>query len=113
MTKIAKYNNRLEWKKAEPKAYSAAFDKGIIDEICEIFGWEKPPKSKKTKPNGYWNKENVLAEAKKYKTPSEWDKFSATSLQTARVNGWYKEATGHMIFKLKPVGYWNIKENGC
>ena len=37
--KNPKYNSLAEWKKAEPKAYLAAKNKGLLDEICNLFGW--------------------------------------------------------------------------
>jgi hypothetical protein len=99
-TRNPKYNSLLEWRKAEPKAYASAYNKGYIEEICLKFGWVIPSKELTNMPNGYWNiKENVLAEAKKYKTTSEWKKKSRGSYKSAKRNGWLEEASAHMVKK--------------
>ncbi len=108
---MIKYNSLSEWNKNEPNAYKAAVRLFLIDKICDKFGWEKTP-YKEIKPNGYWTKENILAEAKKYNTPREWKKGSSTSYSTSFKFGWFEESTAHMdVFKRKPSGYWDIKEN--
>lgn len=47
----------------------------------------------KTKPNGYWTKENVFAEARKYRTKKEFEKGCGSAYVTARRNGWLSEMT--------------------
>ena len=96
------YCSLSEWRKAEPKAYEAAKIKNFLIEICNSFGWKSP------KIYGYWTKERVLAEAKKYITRKDWSKNSRASYKSATRNGWLEEATAHMI---KLHGYWNNKEN--
>lgn len=51
------------------------------------------------KPRGFWTKERVLEEAKKYRTFTDWEKNSASSCAIAQKRGWIKEATVHMIKK--------------
>ena len=48
------------------------------------------------KPNGYWTKERVLEDAKKYETRNEWKKKSSASHSKARDEGWYSECVIHM-----------------
>jgi len=36
----SKYNSFREWSKAEPKAYRAAKEKGLLEEIKKEFDWE-------------------------------------------------------------------------
>jgi len=55
---------------------------------------------------GKWNKENVFAEAKKYKTRSEFQKGCQSAYYAAWRKGWLSE----MFEKVrKPRGYWNKK----
>jgi len=52
--------------------------------------------------NKYWTKELVIAEAKKYQSQADWRRAGGGSMATARLNGWMKDATAHMIQKQKP-----------
>jgi hypothetical protein len=61
---------------------------------------------KKIKKLGYWDKESVIAEAKKYKTLTEWMYCGNASQQIARKNGWFKEASIHLKRKNLPKDYW-------
>ena len=42
MEKKLKYNSFIEWRKAEPLAYQAAKNRGMVDKICEEAGWAYP-----------------------------------------------------------------------
>ena len=55
----------------------------------------------KTKPNGYWTKENVFAEARKYRTKKEFEKGCGSAYVTARRNGWLSEMTWFINGKIK------------
>ena len=106
----SKYKSIAEWGKSNPSAYQSAKKSGIIPDICEIFGWDLPKEKTKLHRNGYWQiKENVLCDALKYKTPTEWTKNNATAYAAARKYGWFEEATAHMTFLFKPNGYWNAE----
>ena len=61
------------------------------------------------KPNGFWTKENVFAEAKKYKTRTEFQKGCSRAYKVARVNGWLDEMNW-LTSSQKPKGFWT-KEN--
>lgn len=58
------------------------------------------------KPNGYWTKERVIANAKKYNTRIEWRKDSPSAHAIGNEKGWSPEATRHMKRLHKPNGYW-------
>ena len=47
----------------------------------------------KTKPNGYWTKERVFEEARKYRTKEEFKKCCRSAYEAARRNGWIPEMT--------------------
>lgn len=55
----------------------------------------------KTKPNGYWTKERVFEEARKYRTRKEFEKGCGSAYVTARRNGWLPEMTWFINGKIK------------
>ena len=61
------------------------------------------------RPNGYWIKERVFEESKKYETRNEFQKGCGSAYEIARRNGWLSEMTWFKEL-LKPKGYWS-KEN--
>jgi len=105
----SQYKSLAEWRKTNPNDYAKVNREGWLDEICDIFGWVKP----QIKPNGYWTKERVMAEAKKFNARTEWMIGSSSSYSSARRNGWVDDASRHMkdVKVVKPKGYWDIKEN--
>jgi hypothetical protein len=62
MTK-SKYKTLLEWKVADPKAYTAAKSKGLLIKICELFGWDLPTIRGE---NGKYDKASILKLAQEY-----------------------------------------------
>lgn len=58
------------------------------------------------KPRGYWDiKENVIKEAKKYQTRSEFCRCCGSAYDAARKHGWLDEMTW-FVSKHKPYNYW-------
>jgi ribosomal protein L32E len=103
----SKFKTLGQWAKAHPSAYQSAKKRGMIPELCGKFGWRLPRENTKLHPNGYWQiKENVLADALKYTKYTDWASNNATAIMVARKNGWMEEATAHMSFTKRPVGYW-------
>lgn len=90
MTEKSQYKSLSEWQKANPNAYSAAFRSGMIDDICQKFGWDKK------KPDGYWTLNRCKEDALNYKTRMEWRRNSQ-GYDSARKSGWIEECCGHMI----------------
>lgn len=79
-----KYTNRTDFKKYSNGAYNVARINGWIDDMVWLI--------LRKKESGYWdNKENVINEAKKYKTRSEFMKKSSGAYHSARKNGWLNE----------------------
>lgn len=101
-----KYKTRGEFRNKSCGAYRAATKYGYIDE----FTWLS---KKKNVPNGYWqNKENVLNEARKYKTRGEFQKNNPSAYQSALSHNWFDEMKWFEKPKeRKPRGYWQNKEN--
>ena len=64
---------------------------------------------------GFWTKkENVLADAKKYRYKAEWARSSGGAFTSAQRNDWLAEACSHMTSPKVPMGYWTLvrlKEN--
>jgi hypothetical protein len=108
----SKYNTYDEWRKAEPKAYQKACLYGLLDAICEKFGWIRP---NDRKPNGYWTKERCIEEARNHEAKVIWRISSGGSYNSAKENGWIDECTAHMKNFIKkprkPAGYWHDKKN--
>ena len=77
-----KYNTRSEFRKGCETAYIVARKNKWLDD----YTWFK--ESRKQKPNGYWNKETVFAEAKQYKTRSEFKKNCVSAYSASLKNGW-------------------------
>lgn len=89
-----KYKTRGEWS-LNSNSYKTARLRGWADECTTHM-------KRIIKPQGYWDiKENVLEEAKKYKTKSDWAKKQQTSYSKACKFGWLNESTKHMLKRAK------------
>ena len=97
-----KYTSRGEFKKGNSRAYTLARKNNWLNEMI----WFEP--SQKMKPNGYWTKERVFEESKKYKTFKEFKKGSIGAYFAAKKHGWFDEITWlkYEKNKSKPKGYW-------
>ena len=80
-----KYTSRSEFRKKSNRAYEKANKNGWLDEMT----WLKP----KYKPSGYWTKEHVFEESKKYTSRSEFSKYKRNVYDIANKNGWLDEMT--------------------
>ncbi len=94
-----KYQTRSEFSKGARAAYQKAFKQGWLDEVCEHM-------ERLVKPVGYWTRERIEKEAKKYSTRGEFAKANPSAYNRARNNGWLDDVCGHMGRLRKPPGYW-------
>jgi len=79
-----KYKTKSEFEKNASGAYCAAIEKGLLSEM----DWFKETR----RPSGYWYiKENVFAEARKYKTKKEFEKGCGRAYNIARQRKWLNE----------------------
>lgn len=81
----------------------AAKKEGEFLENYKLNGWNVLNKAKTGALGGSiikWTKDNCLAEAKKYKTKTEWRKFSESSYVTACKNKWIKFITQKLFKKI-------------
>jgi hypothetical protein len=84
-----KYKTITEWARLGKGSYMAASKGGWLAELTSHM-----PRA--IKPNGYWTKERVLEDAKRFEARSEWRKQSSSAATMAKRNGWFEEATAHM-----------------
>lgn len=61
---------------------------------------------KRRKPSGYWTLRTCKADAKRFKTRTEWHSRSGSAFSVASKNGWLKNCCAHMIVLEKPKGFW-------
>jgi len=92
-----KYKNRRRFQKGCNGAYNKALKNGWLED----YTWFEEVK----KPNGYWNKETCLEEAKKYSSKKEFKEKANGAYQFAYKEGWLDDYTW-----FKPLtGYWTYE----
>ncbi len=85
----AKYVKASDWRKNSKGAYVTALKLGIVEEVTNHMA--------KRKPDGYWTKERILEDAKRFSHAAEWKKHSCTAYTYSfYTEGLYEEATSHM-----------------
>jgi hypothetical protein len=90
MRSAKRYRSRSAWERGHHKAYQAAKRHGWY-EACTA------DMTRRKKINGYWNRKNCLAEAKKHSYIRDWANASASSYQVAMSNPkWFATCTAHM-----------------
>jgi len=89
-TEKSQYKSSGEWKRADSSAYATARANGLLDKICEHFGWSK------NNHTGYWNLERCKEDALKYSTRHEWQKAKKSGYWSAKRNKWIDECCKHM-----------------
>lgn len=90
-----RYQTIREFSKKNYGAYQNALRNGLIEEM----DWFK----RQHKPNGYWTKERVFAEARKYQTRSEFYKGCASAYDVVRKNNWLVEMTWFVDGRVKAL----------
>jgi hypothetical protein len=83
-----KYKTQAEWNKAETSAVGVASKKGWIKEATAHMSPSRPNRM----ANGYWTKERVMEDAKKFSSKTEWQKTSRAAVSKAYKMGWMDEA---------------------
>lgn len=100
-----KYKSRTEFFEKSNGAYQKALKEGWINEMTWLTTQRKYPK-------GHWTiKENVINEAKKYKSKKEFEEKNKSAFLAAYRYGFINEMDWLIIQKQRPFGYWNNKEN--
>jgi hypothetical protein len=83
----AKYQKREDWKANSSGSHDAAVRNKWLNETTKQM--------KKLKKFNKWRKSSVFAEAKKYKSKTEWQNNSGGSYNVAKKNGWITELDTH------------------
>ncbi|KJG00100.1 hypothetical protein [Photobacterium angustum] len=95
-----KYTSKAAFKAANEGAYSAAYRKGFLNEICSHMAELKN-----------WDKEGCKRAAAECSSRTEFNRKHSGAVKAAKRNGWYDEVCAHMVGISKPVGYW--KRDTC
>ena len=82
--KANKYSRRTDFQKFDKAAYSAAFKKGWLDDICSHMSYMEFVPSK-------WTKENCTIKAQECKTRGDFKKKYPNAYEAALDNGWLDE----------------------
>jgi very-short-patch-repair endonuclease len=88
-----RFGSKMQWFASSPSAYATAQAKGWLGDATEHMTRPSPAPRY---PKGYWTKERVLDDARKYKTPKDWRASSRLAYRHAAEKGWFGEATAHM-----------------
>lgn len=78
-----KYNSRFDFQRGCVSAYQSARKNGWLDEMTWLVS--------QYAPKGYWTKDRVFEESRKYKTRTEFEKGKQRAYQIARTNKWLDE----------------------
>ena len=89
---ILNYSSYKEWMKSESGAYAAALDLNIIEKIDKIL--PRTPGSYK-----YWTQKRAKAEAKKWKSKTEFRRNAVGAYEALKKFNVFEEATKHMSDK--------------
>ena len=93
-----KYKSRSEFGKNSGTAYTVAVRKKWLDEICSHMEEIK-------KPSGYWTKEKLWEETRRYDSRSLFRKNSSGAYYAASKRDLLDEICSHMTYLTKPNGY--------
>lgn len=99
-----KYKFRGEFQQKNPGAYRGALKRKCMDKICAHM---MPARISWVNASD----EELLLEAQKYKTRSEFFKGSSTANKEARNRGIYEKVCQHMIVKSHRGDAWNRESN--
>jgi len=101
LSQARKFKTVADWSRGCSGSRSSAQDNGWVQECSAHMTYE-------VRPDGYWTKEKVLVEARKYDTKKEWRASCKGSFRKAQDNKkLYEEAVAHMTPLKKPSNYWN------
>ena len=78
-----KYTKRSEFAIKSSGAYIHALKNGWLDEMTWLVS--------QNAPKGYWTKDRVFEESRKYKTRTDFEKGKQRAYQIARINKWLDE----------------------
>lgn len=83
------FTTKKEWRKHSKDTYMAAWRNGWQDECCRHMFLDRLPMNS-------WGLEACIADAKKYKTRTEWAMKSRSAYTAAVKNNWLNRCCQHM-----------------
>lgn len=83
-----KYKSYDDFRRLSSSAYGSCVRNGWVKDILDLGVWER-----KSKPNGYWNKEHCFEEAQKYTSRWEFEQNCPGAKHVAKKNGWIDDYT--------------------
>lgn len=99
-----KFSNRTEFKKKSGNAYESARKNKWLDEMTWLTS------SDNRHPKGYWkNRDNMMKEARKYKTKEEFQKGNLTAFLASYRYGYVDEFDWMVKQKQHKNGYWTYE----
>jgi len=99
-----KFSNRTNFKKKSGNAYNSAIKNKWINEMPWL------DRNNNKLPKGFWkNEENIMSEARKYKTKDEFQKGNLTAFLAAYKYGYIDEMYWLVNKKQHKWGYWNYE----
>lgn len=99
-----KYSTFDAFRKGNPSAHEAAYNKGWLDEMTWL--------QRKQIERGFWkSKDNVLYESRKYTSVKDFRQGCIGAYDSARVNGWLDEMTWLEKNIVVPPYFWEKKTN--
>lgn len=93
------YSYKTAWAKGNSSAYNAAKKYGWFEEVCSHMVSPKVPM-------GHWTLENLIADAKKYRTRADWKRGNQSAYATACQRDLLEQCCANMERDRKPDGYW-------
>lgn len=99
-----KFSTRTEFKKGSEYAYDSARKNKWLDEMYWLSNNDG------RHPKGYWkNKENMMAEARKYSTKEDFQKGNLSAFLAAHRYGYIDDMEWMVKQKQHKKGYWTYK----
>lgn len=89
-----KYAYKVLWNHGNASAYQTAIAMGWF---AEATAGMTRPKHIHLHPKGYWTKDRVLDDAKKFASTKDWRAANRHAYRHASDQGWFAEATAHMV----------------
>lgn len=99
LKEMSKYSTVTEFTRKSSGAYQAAIAMGLKDLIYKKL-------NRLMRPHGYWTKENLKREAKKYKRFEDFRKNCGSAYTISRNLGILSEITSHMKRDRNPNNFW-------
>lgn len=103
LSNARQYDIQSDWRISNANAYMIAQEKRWMTEATAHM-------KKSRKPDGYWTKDKVMVNARKYTILKDWRVHGSAAYSAAARHGWLREATEHLEVSFVKTRRWT-KEN--